>query len=459
MPLVLPYRGVRLDARSGDLAARLCPPYDVVDETERARLAAHAENLVHLELPLDERGPGSRYAVAAERLAAWMRGGVLRRDDEPALYAYAQRFRWNGETRERRGVFGLLELAAPGAESRLHPHETTLAAPREDRRRLLEATGANTSPIFLLADDPDGVIAGALAAAVEAPPLASAGTPWGTEERLWRWTGDGARRAAAALAECHLVFADGHHRFASAREHARTTPEESARFVLAAVTPMHDAGLLVLPTHRLLPAATAAHPAVQRLFAEHFDAVPLATPAAAEAGAGAALAWLEEAERAGHLALVLAEPGVPRGLTLRPDRAAALFAESGVDERLWRLAVSALQAVLARALGVPAEEAAARAGFAYTHDAADALARAERGGGVAALVPPTPVADVVRIASAGLLLPQKSTYFLPKLTTGWLLHVHDRAGEEWRGSTWGRARQAVAHEWLGRGGVIAEAAG
>jgi uncharacterized protein (DUF1015 family) len=457
--LVLPFRGVRLDPRRSDLAALLCPPYDIIDQAMRSRLAAHAESLVHLELPCDGAGPGTRYAAAASRLAEWMERGVLRRDAEPSLYAYAQRFSWDGGTRERRSVFGLLALSPPGAASRLHPHEATLAAPREDRRRLLEATGANTSPVFLLAEDPAGVVAQELARATAGTPLATATTPWGTEERLWRWSGEGARRAAGALAESQLVFADGHHRFASAREHAARDRGESAAFVLAAITPISDPGLLVLPTHRLLPAATVPLAALRPLLAEHFDETAIEAPGAVAGRARAAHGWLAQAERGGGVAFVLAAPEGLRGHTLRPERGEALYAGIGIDPRLAGLPVSALQALLARALGKPVDEVAASAGIGYAHDAAEALARAEEARASAVLLPPVPVAEILRVAAAGLLLPQKSTYFLPKLTTGWLLHVHEREGEAWRGSPWSAPYRTVAREWLGPHGVPAEAAG
>ncbi len=447
---------MRFDARRPDRAALLAPPYDVIAADERTRLGGHAENIVHLELPLDDAGPGTRYAAAARQLRDWMARGVLARDPEPALYAYSQRFSWDGQTRERRAVFGLLELEAPGAASRLHPHEATLSGPRQDRRRLLEATGANTSPAFLLAEDADEALAAGLSAAVAGPPLAEAETPWGTRERLWRWDGEAARRAARAVAASHLVFADGHHRFASAREFAAQGAAAdrtgSSRYALAAIVPRSDPGLVVLPTHRLLqPGMGEVGPALADLLEEHFEETALGTSLAPAAErAQAAVAWLATAARLERPAFVLVTRAAgARGYALRPERSAPLFAGSSVDRRLRSLPVSVLQVVLERGLGLGPEAVADREALRYSHDAVETVRAVEEGAPAAFLVPPTPVAEVVRVASAGLLLPQKSTYFLPKLTSGWLLHVHERPEEPWRGSVWGRPHEALARDWLG----------
>src|SRR6266511_3188842 len=174
--LVAPFRGERYAAVER-LSFLIAPPYDFIDAAERARYAAlDAENIVHVMLP--EAPPGrpddDRYRVAAERLAAWRRNGVLRRDAERVLFVLAQEFTLpTGERRTRRGVFAA--VAAEGYEPRrVRPHERTHAGPKADRLALMRATATNIESIFLLAPDHDRVLANAVAAAAQGTPDATA---------------------------------------------------------------------------------------------------------------------------------------------------------------------------------------------------------------------------------------------------------------------------------------------
>src|SRR5262249_16960764 len=120
------FRGVRYANRVA-LENALAPPYDVISAAQREALARHPANVVHLELPLDEDGPGSRYQGAARRWGQWLRDGLVAPDGEPAIYPYAQRFEYEGKTLERRGWFGLVELVPPGPAGNIYPHEFTLS--------------------------------------------------------------------------------------------------------------------------------------------------------------------------------------------------------------------------------------------------------------------------------------------------------------------------------------------
>src|SRR6266571_6291428 len=174
--LVAPFQGERY-AAVDRLSSLIAPPYDVIDQVERARYAAlAAENIVHVMLP--EAPPGepddARYRVAAERLATWRRTGVLRRDSRPALYVLAQDFTLpTGERLTRHGVFAA--VAAEGYEPRrVRPHERTHAGPKADRLALMRATATNIESIFLLAPDRDRTLAHAVARATQGTPDATA---------------------------------------------------------------------------------------------------------------------------------------------------------------------------------------------------------------------------------------------------------------------------------------------
>ena len=296
----------------------IAPPYDVIDPTERARYAAlDADNIVHVMLP--EARPGQpdddRYRAAAERLAAWRASGVLRRDPDPVLYVMAQDFTLpTGEKCTRRGVFAA--VAAEGYEPRrIRPHEHTHAGPKADRLALMQATATNIESIFLLAPDPDRSLANAVAEIGRGKPDASAELN-GVGIRLWtvrdvpRFPFPGAP----------LYIADGHHRYETASSYARENP--AADRLLSFIVSAQDAGLAVLPTHRVIFGAGRDLERLLARWRDVFDVQPL--PAGAGPDVVATLASLGRdrtacivADRSRMVALVM-RPGVLLGPPAEP---------------------------------------------------------------------------------------------------------------------------------------------
>src|SRR5581483_3978917 len=163
----------------------IAPPYDVIDDAQRAALAARSPyNVVQIDLPAGD----DPYAAAAEHLAAWQRAGAVVRDDEPALWPLEQRFRGpDGATRTRSGFFARVRVEEYGP-GRIRPHECTHPGPKEDRLRLTRATFANLSPIFSLFSDPDGAAWAALEPHTAEPAWGETRDDDGTVNRLWRVT-------------------------------------------------------------------------------------------------------------------------------------------------------------------------------------------------------------------------------------------------------------------------------
>src|SRR5918999_1038736 len=235
---VQPFRALHYDLeRVGGLQAVVAPPYDVIDDEERAALVARSPyNAVEIDLP---RAPGDPYAHAAAVFQRWRDEGILVRDREPAVWALEQDYTGpDGRRRTRRGFFARVRVEAYGA-GRIRPHERTHPGPKEDRLRLTRATNANLSPIFSLYDGD----------ALAAP----AGDPWGeatdgdgTTHRLWRVESPDVTHA---LRDAELLIADGHHRYETARVHH---DEGGADHVLMCLVALSDPGLTVFPTHRLL---------------------------------------------------------------------------------------------------------------------------------------------------------------------------------------------------------------
>ena len=246
---VQPFRALHyeLDAVGG-LQAVAAPPYDVIDDAQRAELVARSpHNVVEIDLP---RADGDAYEHAAELFEAWQREGVLTRDEEPAVWALAQDYTGpDGRERTRHGLFARVRVEDYGP-GRIRPHERTHPGPKEDRLRLTRATRANLSPIFSLYDDPAGAAWGAVEPHVAGDPWGEVTDEDGTRHRLWRVADPAAGAAVtAALAGTELLIADGHHRYETARVYHE---EGGAGHVLMCLVALQDPGLTVFPTHRLI---------------------------------------------------------------------------------------------------------------------------------------------------------------------------------------------------------------
>jgi uncharacterized protein (DUF1015 family) len=416
---VQPLRALHLDpAVAGDLQARISPPYDVVDDGQRARLAARSPfNAVHVDLPRDPGG-GDPYAHAAAVLASWERDGALVQDPEDAFWVLEQRFDRRGRDgivrrAARRGVLARVRVEEYGP-GRIRPHERTHPGPKQDRLDLTRATRANLSPIFSLFDDPDGAVAAALAPHVDGrPPRAAATDDEGTTQRLWRVADPTAVAAVTgALAGRELLIADGHHRYETARAYADEIGGEGPhRFTLMLLTALQDPGLEVLPTHRLLTGLDdARRERLTAVLAARFDVEPLDDARA-----------LRPDDGDGPLELGFLDAREQRPLRLRlRDRAAADAAMADLPEPIRRLDTAVLERLVLRdALGMTEDSIAHLEGLAYSRTDEEALELVLGGRADAAFfLRSAPVGQVREVAATGVPMPPKSTFFFPKVPTG-----------------------------------------
>jgi uncharacterized protein (DUF1015 family) len=440
---VRPLSGLRY-AATADLAALISPPYDVISPEAQAHYyARHPANVIRLELGLDQPGDSeldNRYTRAAVTFAEWRLRGVLRQD-APALYLYEQRFVSGGTLNRRTSLLARVRLE-PWEAGVVLPHERTLSQPKDDRLKLLRACAANLSPLMALYDDPAGELRERLEAAGGGPPDVELTDEGGESHRLWLH--EDALLAAHVSGFFNgrtLYVADGHHRYETALAYRDEVAElrrelladDAVNFVLMALSAVEDPGVVVLPTHRIVRAVqperlAALDAALDPWFTrESLDVV--------QGGVGsgsdevdrwlARLAEAGRAERGARTALVLVRPDGATLLRLRPDGRAAMRAAGDKRSGAWRaLDVSVLhELVLGRALGIGTAEVQAGEHITYTRDAVEAVA-AVRGGGaaLAALLNPTPAAAVRDVALAGDRMPQKSTYFYPKLPAGLVIN-------------------------------------
>ena len=420
---IRPFSGLRYDTARVSLPDAVCPPYDVIGPAAADALRRRSPyNAVHLELPQAPPGrPGDRYRAAADLLTAWRADGVLRADDEPALYLVDQTFTGpDGHERTRRGFVCLLRLEDFAARVVL-PHERTHAGPRVDRLELLRATHANLSQVFLLYPDPGHDVGRALAAAAPAPsPALEALDDDGNLCRLRPVSGPVTAQVASLLTDRQLLIADGHHRYETAlayRDERRAAGDPGADWVMVCLSSMDDPGLAIFPTHRLLKGVIL--PPFDELVARLrtvFDVT--------EQAGGGALACTPALERVSgsagprkELGLYLPAEGRCLALVAR-DEASARLTGRGLSPALARLSVSLLAELVFRdALGLDPDTLEGHLDFAKSVD--DAVAALEGGGyDLAAFLGATPMDEVRAVAEGGETMPQKSTYFYPKLLTG-----------------------------------------
>ncbi|MEO6350895.1 MAG: DUF1015 domain-containing protein [Candidatus Limnocylindrales bacterium] len=418
MPELTAFRGLRYDTRAvTDISAVLCPPYDVISADERARLASvDPRNAVHVELPAAS-GAESPYEAAARMVEDWIVGGTLRRDDQPMIYVYEQRYALgDGVERSAMGFFCRLRLEPYGPDSGVLPHEHTMSGPKEDRFRLLTAVRANLSPVLFLYDDGDhGAASAALLDVVtEREPDVEGVGPGGLVNRLWVVDPEsvGAARELLAIASARSIYiADGHHRYETAlryRDTASAADAPDADFVLSLMYDAHSGGLALLPWHRVLRGVDARGllDGLEQWFSLERDV-----------SLDRLLGQLDSSSEAGVIGAWTRDAG---GAILRVERHRIEAVLPGAESETLRwLDVSVLSATLSAMVDVPLSELAAQGRLTYVSDARAAMASVDLGDAdVAFLLRPTPTDAVLDVAAAGGYMPAKSTFFHPKAATG-----------------------------------------
>ncbi|HEY6853941.1 MAG TPA: DUF1015 domain-containing protein [Gemmatimonadales bacterium] len=408
-PLVLPFRGERY-AAADRLGALIAPPYDVISPDDRKRYAAaDPHNIVHVMLP-EAEGGGDRYTHAAALLHAWREQGAIRRDSAEAVYVLAQIFVTpGGERRTRVGMFAAVS-AEPYDTRRVRPHEKTHAGPKADRLALLRATQTGLESIFLVAPDTDGGLAGALRRITDGSRRPDAVTELdGVQLMLWATAGEEAQRLAQLAGAGPLYIADGHHRFETAVAYRRENA--AADRVLSFVASARDEGLVILPTHRVLFAPGHNVAALRGQWRPYFDIAEV--PAAADPVAE--LARLGKDRTA--CVVVLPEGGY--SLVLKPGAPLDGITDLGASPAARALDVAIVEALVVKPI---LAAGAATPTLTYTPDAAQAITAVRRGNATAAvLLNATRIEQVFAVADAGDVMPQKSTYFAPKVPSGLVL--------------------------------------
>jgi uncharacterized protein (DUF1015 family) len=434
MAHISPFRGLRYreDIRLDDVVA---PPYDVLSAAQAAELRARSPyNATHVDLPAPpgEQADDEAYARAARTFRAWREQGVLLRDEQPGIVVVDQTYTGpDGRERTRRGFIARLRLATL-EERVVLPHERTHAGPKIDRLRLCRATRANISQIFLLFPDDDGSVGRSLDAASAGIPVAAWRTAHdddGNTHRAATIAGPAAERVGAALRDLPLYIADGHHRYETAlafRDERRAMGDFSADTLMVYLCSLSDPGLTVFPTHRLLhdiPPLSLAR--LTELVAPQFEVA--GTPTTGIEACRAELEALPEKADPGRVfGLYLPREEMCLTVRTRQPEASRRLVAGGFSPAAAGLSVTMLHELLfSEALGLEHDDAERHVDYAKS--VPDALAALQSGRYELGVFLNATLVDQVRtIADQGEVMPQKSTYFYPKLLTGL---VYDALGD------------------------------
>jgi uncharacterized protein (DUF1015 family) len=425
MSTIRPLTGIRYAAgKSRDISDFLSPPYDIIDQSGKDELLArHPRNFVLIDLPHvppKSAGPAELYQASRRILDQWLTDGTMVRDQQAALYVYHQAYRHGGREYVRKMFFAGLRLE-PFGEGSIFPHERTFGGPKEDRLALTKATGANLSPIFGLYQDAENQVARRLERSLADEPLAI-GTLDGVENRLWAVT-DAATIAEVTnlMAPRATYIADGHHRWGTAmlyrdwlaEQQGPLAADHPAQFVLCVFCAMEDPGLLILPTHRVLPGVNVA----ADTFAgdRRVEVRPLEVSNPGQVGG--------VLKKLGPQALAMYHAGTGRYFLVRPVAADILDPLEPERTSAWRrLGLAFLHAYVLDRVVTPDLCGGQPPEIRYVKSDDEAVQTALDTGGTAFLMQPTTMEELRAVCTAGDLMPHKSTYFYPKLASGLVIN-------------------------------------
>lgn len=437
MPAVFPFRAIQYRSGKGDVSRFVAPPYDVLDADAKAALLAKDEhNVVAIDLPHvppKELGPPEAYQGAAEALRAWFESGVISQRETPAMFAYRQTFEYLGRTFERCGMAVVVETVpfGPREGGGVLAHEQTFSGPKEDRLALMKATASQMSPIFGLHADEQGLASTLVRDVVGSrEPDMTADLGDGVKNEIWTIDDDGTISAYQdALAGEDIFVADGHHRYATGLSYLESLgdvpPDHPARRCMMVLISMSDPGLAIGPTHRVLGGMRHyTIDAFQEAAAGILDIKPCENnPAKIEDE------MAKEAAGSGRNVFGIIDFATGLCFTATPAEDDPLSVRFGDKPEAWRtLDVALIQHLIVEEICEPKlnDGEPVKWAFPHTVDEVMSIGRGEEtgsGGGagfaqLGVIVRPTPLGAVRDISIANELMPQKSTYFYPKLATG-----------------------------------------
>jgi uncharacterized protein (DUF1015 family) len=439
MATIAPFRGTLYNLeKAGKIDALVCPPYDIISPAEQQDLyRKNPYNVIRLEYGLTSPADGeddNRYTRSAAVLHDWTASGVLAQSPEPSFYIYEMEYKTTERVKKLRGFVCLVKIEDYDAGV-VKPHETTLSGPKTDRLNLLRACKASFSQIFSLVSDPTGAVAGVLDTVQRKPEMEVKASD-GVVHRTWTLSDKRAiELITRELSDKQIFIADGHHRYDTALNYRNErrkaagsfTGQEGFNYVAMFLARIEDPGLTILPAHRTLfnlPDFNAAK--FEEDLNRYFNIERIDFDKKTEAKDRRTILDTM-AHRADHAHLF--------GMRIRGEHSYYLLtlrSEADMDALLptkspayRKLDVSILHhLIIDRLLGIKMETHKLGLNIEYVKDAVEADKRVHDGKAeIVFFMNPTKVQEVKDVAACGERMPQKATYFFPKLLTGLVMHT------------------------------------
>lgn len=410
MATIAPFKGIHYNpSKVSNLSDVIVPPYDNIPAGEEKKyFERNPYNFAHLILP---QKANDDYTETAARLAKWRETGVLKQDSTPGYYLYQQNFTIDGHTYQRKTLMCLV-LLHDFKEAIVRPHENTYGQYKADRLAILKATKHNLSHIFGMVKDPDGILEAKYETAAYSHPLLVAKSDEGVEHSVWRIEGSAMDSITKFFADKPIYIVDGHHRYESSLTYARENnavgdKNHPAAYMLFAIANCYDPGLIALPTHRIVT-GVAAEKRAKALIEDHFDLSPLSY--------GELERFTKKTQKTPAFGLslngelFLARPKNPEAMEKEAGPALANNAVAWSDWKLLRQIVE-----------IPDDQKANY--ISYEKDLGLAYKKSQNAG-LAIFHAPLEVETIADVADAKGFMPQKSTFFYPKLAAGLILRSH-----------------------------------
>lgn len=423
MAVITPFKGIRYNTgKIDDLSAVIAPPYDIINKQgQDAYYNLSPYNIIRLEYgrEKDNDSPDdNRYTRASQTFTRWLEQDILILENQPVFYLYRQSFPYRGARYHRTGIIAALKVE-PYHTGAVLPHEQTLSKPKADRLELFKSCRANFSPIFTLFSDPENQMERICAPLFTQPPLFKFLDQDGQGHQLWAITAPRQQKALQELiSPLSLLIADGHHRYETSLRFSQemsSSGQTGYSYALATLVSLHSPDLLMLPTHRLLSGLSPRLvKALPEIASRNFNLQSRSLP---ENLSGDDL--LRE--------LLLPDRDVPAlGLVL-PDQVCLLTLKPHCLTP-GCLDVTLLQDLVIRPLLEGAPEGTAERVISYTTDQQEVIEAVVKGKSQAGFIlNPTPMKEVIARAQRGEKMPQKSTYFFPKLPSGLVIYSLEKS--------------------------------
>ncbi|MDE6709729.1 MAG: DUF1015 domain-containing protein [Oscillospiraceae bacterium] len=410
------FKGMRYTSAAGDLNALVCPPYDIISDSQREKyIEENPCNIIRLELP---KGGDERYKEAGETLKDWLDKEILSCDKEDSIYVYEMLFSANGVRNRLKGFVSLVKLVE-FTEGIVLPHEETLSKAKEDRFNLMSETFCNFSQIYSLYMDEDGSTYNIIDGCSKGTPDMEVKDPDGTVHRMWKVSDSGVIKSVKeAFKDKKLYIADGHHRYETALNFHKKHGTESSGYIAMMLVNMENKGLVVFPTHRIVK--NLENFSAEKVIEDCKPYFDIAEAPGEERMQAALNKFYDEGKKAFAMYTGYGKCYV---MTLKDEGAVKKLLPE-MSEAYCGLDVTVLHSlVLERILGIDKENMANQKNLTYTRSRQEALEAVDMDGADCSFIlNPTKVSEIRDVAAAGEKMPQKSTYFYPKLITGLVMN-------------------------------------